>query len=89
MMLVAYLASVVVALFVLVALVRLRASGDDGGAEGDAGWGGGGGSAPTLPRGPVDPDNSAVSWPEFERQFAAWVERTRRAEAGVGTGSPG
>ena len=89
MMLVAYLTSVALALFVLVALVRRRASGDDGGAEGDPGWGGGGGSAPTLPRSPVDPDNSAVSWPEFERQFAAWVERTQGAEASVGTGSPG
>jgi hypothetical protein len=86
-MLVAYLASVALALFVLVVLTRVRASGDDPGAEGGQGWGDGG--VPTPPRGPTDPDDGAAWWPEFERQFAEWVERTQRAEAGVGTRGSG
>jgi hypothetical protein len=84
-----YLALVALALFVLVALVRLRASGDDRGAGEGPDWGDGGGNLPTSPRGPIDPDDSAAWWPEFERQFAEWVERTQRAEAGVGTRSAG
>ena len=70
---------------VLVLLAVVRAS-REGGGEGDGpGSEGGGGSEPPRPRGPVDPDDGAAWWPEFERQFAAWVELSRCAEP-VGRG---
>jgi hypothetical protein len=78
--------AVVLVMFGLLALACRLASGDEGG-EGDSGWGGGGGNIPPPPRGPVD--EGPVWWPDFERQFAAWVERTQRAEPVVLNGRPG
>jgi hypothetical protein len=69
----------------LLAYACLRALGDDEGGEDDPGWGGGGGNVPTRPRGPVGQDDGPAWWPEFERQFAAWVERTQRGEPVVVT----
>jgi hypothetical protein len=73
----------------LLAFACLRAFGDDEGGDGDPGWGGGGGNVPTRPRGPVDQDDGPAWWPEFERQFAAWVEPTQRGEPVVVTARPG
>ena len=54
--------------------------GPDDDSDSDSGDGPGGSKRrpprPTLPTGPV-------SWPEFERQFAAYVERGRCQEAGT------
>jgi hypothetical protein len=65
---------VLLVLFALVILAWVRtdqgAADDD---EGDAG-GGGGSSRPSRPDRPRDPDGEPVWWPEFERQFAEWVE---------------
>jgi hypothetical protein len=49
---------------------------DHGGSDdedGGPGWGGGG-SRPSGPDGPREPGGEPAWWPEFERQFAAWVE---------------
>ena len=76
---------VVGALFVPVAIVLLiarvaptRPRRDEG--DGDSGRGGGPGG-PRRPRGdPPEPDSDPAWWPEFERQFAAHVQRHRRIE---------
>jgi hypothetical protein len=76
----------VMSLFVLivicVALACWSVRGSDGGADdsdegGRDGGGWGGGPTPTCPPPDADPD----WWPEFERQFAAYV-RDVRARAG-------
>jgi hypothetical protein len=73
------------ALLVVLACVRgARRRADD--EDDDAGWGGGGGSRPTGPDSPPHPDDGLAWWPEFEREFAAWVEHTR---VPGGPGPPG
>ncbi len=72
----AFTLAVCVAMWALVALASRGASGEDEDGE-DQGGGGGGGTVPTPPRGS---DGSPAWWPEFERQFAAWVERSPRHE---------
>jgi hypothetical protein len=52
--------------------VRRRKPGGGGSDEGYGGGGGGGGGAPTPPNRP--PDADPEWWPDFERQFAAYVE---------------
>lgn len=60
---------------------------DDG--DTDSGWGRGGPGGPPGPGGgPPPPESGPVWWPEFERQFAAHVERTRRTEPAVVTPQP-
>jgi len=46
---------------------------DDGAGHGDGGLGRGGISASPV----LSPDSSPEWWPEFERQFAAYVKRRR------------
>lgn len=50
---------------------------DDG--RGDSGSGRGGPGGPPRPcPGPPRPESGPTWWPEFERQFAAYVEKERR-----------
>jgi hypothetical protein len=49
--------------------------GNDGDSGSDGGWGRSGGRYPNDPRPPLD---EPVWWPEFERQFAAYVTSTTR-----------
>jgi hypothetical protein len=57
---------------------------DDG--DTDSGWGRGGPGGPPGPGdGPPRPESGPLWWPEFERQFAAHVEHTRRTEPAVVT----
>jgi hypothetical protein len=68
--------AVVLVPIALVLFVWLR--GGHGGAEGEdgnPGWGGGG-SRPSGPDGPRGLGGEPAWWPEFERQFAAWVQET-------------
>jgi hypothetical protein len=66
--------------FALFAFACFRGSRGGADEDGDSGWGGGGGSGPSGPHGPMKPDNDPAWWPEFEQQFAAWVQQTGRAE---------
>jgi hypothetical protein len=52
--------------------LRRRRLGDDS-DDGDGFGGGGGGRRPTPPNRP--PDADPEWWPEFEREFATYVER--------------
>ena len=68
---------VLVVSFALVMLAWLRS--DHGAADDDDGnaGGGGGGLRPSGPDRPRDPHGDPIWWPEFEQQFADWVERAR------------
>jgi hypothetical protein len=82
---VAYVLMLVLCLFVF---LRSNAPRDDHGTDsGEGGWGGppGGGRPPV----PSSPHGGADWWPEFERQFAAYVElSSRRLEVGASHFSP-
>jgi len=63
---------------------------DDG--SGDSDWGGGGSGGPRGPDRPPPPtpdpprpDSGLTWWPEFERQFAAYVDHERRVRSVVTT----
>jgi hypothetical protein len=63
--------------------VGFRQNDDEGGSGGDGGGGGGGGGPDDGPsgRGPRGPDSDDdIDWDAFERDFAAYVEHTRRPE---------
>lgn len=67
--------------FAIVLFIACRASdrsrSDEG--DGDSGRGGGGPGGPRRPTGgPPLPDGDPAWWPEFERQFLAYVECPRR-----------
>ena len=53
----------------------LRASGRDD--DDGHGWGPGGGGPWPSPEGSDSPSGDLVWWPEFERQFAAYVSRQK------------
>ena len=62
---------------------RPRSRDDEGP---DSGWGRGGGGGPPGPGGgPPQPETGPDWWPEFERQFAAYVEHARCLERVVVT----
>jgi hypothetical protein len=63
--------------------VWLLRRSDVEGDEGDDGGGGGGGLRvdPTRPRPCPSPDSEPEWWPQFERDFAAHVEKTRVARS--------
>ena len=68
---------------------RFRAGDDDaGGSEGGGGGGGGGrGRGDGPPGGGSDPsgdDDGGVDWDRFERDFAAYVERSREVQPALG-----
>jgi len=70
---IAVVTSLSVLLLVLIWL-SVRHAGPDGSDDTDSGSDGGGGTRPPRRPPPVGP----VSWPEFERQFAAYVARCDR-----------
>jgi hypothetical protein len=61
---------------------RTDGESDDSDEDGSGGGGWGRGPTPTCP----PPDSGPAWWPEFEREFAAYVngDRTRRRRNGVG-----
>jgi hypothetical protein len=62
---------------------RPRSGGDE---DSDSGWGSGGGGGRPGPSGrPPQPETGPAWWPEFERQFAAHVERAPCVEPVVVT----
>ena len=62
---------------------------DDSGGDGDSGGNGGSGGPPPDPQ-PPDPQPDGPSWwPDFEREFAAYVEREKESvRVARGRGSP-
>jgi hypothetical protein len=57
---------------------RPESRGDE---DPDSGWGGGGGGGRPRPGGgPPQPETGPAWWPEFERQFAVYVEHARYVE---------
>jgi len=63
---------------VLLLALRPPRRGDRDDGHGDSGGGGGPGGPPRPSPGPPRPESGPVWWPEFERQFAAYVEYERR-----------
>jgi hypothetical protein len=57
-----------------------RQNEDDGGSGGDGGNGGGGGPDDRRPGDGPGPGGDDVDWDAFEREFAAYVERSGRPE---------
>jgi hypothetical protein len=57
-----------------------RQGDEDGGSGGDGGGGGGGGPGDGGPADGPGPGGDAVDWDLFEREFAAYVNRTERRE---------
>ena len=83
----AVLATLVVplAIVLLAACLPIRPKrGDDDDTH--SGWGRGGPGGPPRPDGgPPQPETGPVWWPEFERQFAAHIERARPSDPAVVT----
>lgn len=66
---------------VLVGAIFPPRPGSRGDEDPDSGWGGGGGGGRPRPGGsPPQPETGPAWWPEFERQFAAYVQRARHVE---------
>jgi hypothetical protein len=57
-----------------------RESDEDSGPGGDGGGGGGGGPDDGRPGDGPGPGGGEVDWEAFEREFAAYMERTERRE---------
>lgn len=82
-----WLAPCAMALVVVCRRPQTRRRDDD---DIDSGWGGGGPGGRPGPDGrpgpgggSLEPEGGPVWWPEFERQFAAYVDRARRVESPV------
>jgi len=60
--------------WIMLIVVVMRGADGESGGEDDSGWGHGGGGS-RSPDAPRPPEGDPVWWPEFERQFAAHVER--------------
>jgi hypothetical protein len=70
---------------VLIAAFYTPGPGSVGGDDPDSGWGGGGGGGRPRPGGCPPQPGTPAWWPEFERQFAAYVDRAQYVERVVVT----